>query len=45
MPRLSGEAITTSSIGMIPVTLSAGMTENLMVRIRPIPDSGLLPTD
>ena len=45
MPRSSGEAIATSSIGMTPVTLSAGMTENLMVRIKPIPDSGLLPTD
>ena len=44
MPRLSGEAIATSSIGMTPVSLSVGMTENLMVRIKSIPDSGLLPT-
>ena len=44
MPRTSGEAIATSSIGMIPVSLSVGVTENPMVRIKPIPDSGLLPT-
>ena len=43
-PRLSGEAIVTSSIGMTPVSLSVGMTEDLAVRIEPIPDSGLLPT-
>ena len=42
MPISSEEAIATSSIGMTPVSLSAGMTENPMVRIRPIPDSGLL---
>ena len=29
MPRSSEEAIATSSIGMTPVSLSAGMTENL----------------
>ena len=39
MPGWSGEAIATSSIGMNPVTLSAGKTENPMVRIKPIPDS------
>ena len=44
MPRTSGETIVTSSIGMTPVTLSAGVIENPMVSIRPIPDSGLLPT-
>ena len=38
MPRSSGEAIVTSSIGMTPVSLSAGMTESLMVSIKPIPD-------
>ena len=43
MSRLSGEAIVTSSIGMTPMSLSVGMTENPMVRIRPTPDSGLLP--
>ena len=43
MPKSGEEAIATSSIGMTPVTLSAGMTENPMVRIRPTPDSGLLP--
>ena len=42
MPRLGEEAIATSSIGMTPVTLSAGMTENSMVRIRPTPDNGPL---
>ena len=44
MPRLSGEAIVTSSIGMTPASLSAGMIESPTVRIRPIPDSGLPPT-
>ena len=43
MPRLGEEAIATSSLGITPVTLSVGMTENPMVRIRPTPDSGLLP--
>ena len=45
MPRTSGQAIVISSIGMTPMTLSAGVIENLMVRIRPIPDSGLPPTN
>ena len=40
MPKSGEEAIATSSIGMTPVTLSAGMTENPMVRIRPTSDSG-----
>ena len=40
MPRISGEAIVTSSIGMTSTTLSAGAIENPMVEIRPIPDSG-----
>ena len=44
MPRTNGEAIVTSSIGMTPVSLSVGVIENPMVRMRPIPDSGLLPT-
>ena len=44
MPRSSGEAIVTSSIGMTPASLSVGMTESLMVRIKPIPDNGLPPT-
>ena len=43
MPRMSGEAIVTSSIGMTPVSSNVGMTENLMGRIKAIPDSGLLP--
>ena len=45
MPRTSGEAIVTSSIRMTPMTLSAGLIENLMVGIRPIPASGLPPTN
>ena len=44
MPRTSGEAIVASSIGMTPASLSVGVIENLMVRIRPIPDIGPLPT-
>ena len=40
MPKSGEETMPTSSIGMTPVTLSVGMTENLMVRIRPTPDSG-----
>ena len=44
MPKSGEEAIATSSIGMTPVTLSLGMTENPMVMIRPTPDSGLLPS-
>ena len=39
MPKSGEEAIATPSIGMTPVTLSARMTENPMVRIRPTPDS------
>ena len=42
MPRSGEKAIASSSIGIIPVTLSAGMTENPMVMIRPTPNSGLL---
>ena len=45
MPRTSGEAIVASSIGMSPTTLSVGVIENLMVRIRPIPNSGPPPTN
>ena len=33
MPRLSGEAIVTSSIGITPVPLNVGMTESLTVRL------------
>ena len=43
MPKSSGEAIVTSSTGMTPASLSAGMTGDPTVRIRPIPDSGLPP--
>ena len=45
MPRISGEAMVTSSIGMTPTTLSAGVIENPMVRTRPVPDNGLPPTN
>ena len=44
MPRASGEAILAPTIGMTLTTLSAGMMGNQMVRVRPIPDNGLLPT-
>ena len=44
MPRTSGKMIVTSSIGMIPASLSAGVIENPTVGIRPIPDNGLLST-
>ena len=43
MPKSGEEEIATSSIGITPVTLSVGMIENPMVRIRPTPDSGPLP--
>ena len=36
MPRISGEAIVTSSIGITPTTLSVAAIENPMVGIRPI---------
>ena len=39
MPRTGGEMIVASPIGMTPVTLSAGV-----IGLRPISDSGLLPT-
>ena len=45
MPRTSGQAIVTSSIGMTPTTLNSGVIENPMVRIRPIPDNGMPPTN
>ena len=44
MPKSGEEAIATSSKGMTPVTLSAGMTENPMVSKRHTPDSGPLPS-
>ena len=45
MPKSGEEAIATSSIGIPPATLSVGMTENPMFRVRPrhTPDSGPLP--
>ena len=45
MPRTSGEVIATSSIGMSPMTFGVGVIENSLVRIRPIPDSGLPSTN
>ena len=44
MPKSGEEVIAASSIGIPPATLSAGMTENPMVRVRPrhTPDSGQL---
>ena len=40
IPRTSGEVITTSFRGMTPTTLSVGIIENPMIRVRPISDSG-----
>ena len=45
MSRTSGKVRTTSSIGMTPTTLSIGVIENLMVRVRAISDSGPPPTN
>ena len=45
MPTTSGKAVVTSSIGMTPTTLSAGVIENPMARTRPIPDNGLPSTN
>ena len=45
MPRTSGDMVTTSSIGMTPTTLSAGMIANPMVEVRPTSDSGPLHTN
>ena len=42
MPKLGEDTIAISSIGMTPVVLSAGITEDSMVSKRPIPDSGSL---
>ena len=44
MPKSIEEVIAASSIGIPPVTLSVGMTENPMARVRPrhTPDSGQL---
>ena len=44
MPKSGEEAIAISSIGMTPVTLKAGMTEDPMASKRPPPDSGPLPS-
>ena len=44
MPKSGAEAIAISSIGMTPVTLSAGMIEDPMVSKRPTPDSGPVPS-
>ena len=44
MPKANGEAKLASTTGMTPTTLSAGVIENLMVRVRPIPDNRLPPT-
>ena len=44
MSRTSEETMVTSSAGMSPVTLSAGVIENPMARTRPTPDNGLTST-
>ena len=41
MPTISGEIMVTSSIGMTPTILSAGVIEHPMARTRHIPDNGL----
>ena len=45
MPKTSREMITTSSMGMTPITFSTGVIENLMVGVRPISSSGPPPTN
>ena len=45
MPRTSEEVVTTSSIGMTPNTLSAGVIANPMVEVRSTSDSGPLHTN
>ena len=45
MSRTSGEGMVAFLIGMTPTILSVGVIENLMVRTRPLPDSGLPPTN
>ena len=45
MPRTSGEVVTTSSIGMTPTTLNAGVIANPMVEVGPTSDSGPLHTN
>ena len=45
MPRTSGDVVTTSSIGITPTTLSAGVIANPMVEVRPTFDSGPLHTN
>ena len=42
IPRMSGEVVTTSSIGMTPTTLSAGVIAKPMVEVRPTFDNGQL---
>ena len=45
MPKTNGVAILSSTIGMTPTTLSAGVIENPMVKVRPISDNGPLLTN
>ena len=45
MPRTSREVTATSSIGITPATLSVGVIENPMVRVRPVSDSGPPPAN
>ena len=42
VPRMSGEVITTSSIGITPTTLSTGMIVNPMIEVGPTFDDGPL---
>ena len=45
VPRISGEVVTTSSIGITPTTLSAGVMANPMIEVRPTFNNGPLHTN
>ena len=42
IPRMSGEVVTTSSMGLTPTTLSTGMIVNQMIEVRPTFSNGPL---
>ena len=44
VPRTSGEVVTTSSMGLTPTTLGAGMIVNPMIEVRPTFNNGPLHT-
>ena len=45
VPRISGEVVTTSSIGITPTTLSTGVIANPMIKVRPTFNNGPLHTN